>query len=95
MLSPKNLIKIVITLSKLGTPWTFLLPFLVYCNLKIINPVPSHGLTVHQVSIQFDENCRRSLTEISEQSLKSNDHQILVYCKPVTSKQYALYHFIV
>ena len=38
---------------------------LVYCNLKIISTVQSHGLTIHQVSTQSDENCRRSWTEIS------------------------------
>ena len=36
-----------------------------YCNLELISPVTSHGLTVHQVSTESDENCRGTLTEIS------------------------------
>ena len=84
-MSKKSLKKIVITLSKLG----------VLLNLKIISSVPSHGLIVYKVSTLSDENCRRSLTEISEQCLKSNNYQTLVYCNPVTLKQYALYHHVI
>ena len=36
----------------------------VYCHLEIKSPVPAHGLTVHQVATQSDENCR-SLPEIN------------------------------
>ena len=32
---------------------------------KEISPIPTHGLTVDQVSTQSDENCRRCLPGIS------------------------------
>ena len=46
-----------------------------YCNVEIIDPVLPHGLTVHHVSTQSDENLRRSSPEKvrAEQSLKRND----------------------